>query len=478
MLFNTDLINSKKKGLVINDELAEEDFLEINKEISQTLFQMKKEKDPKEKTSDNDDDNEKGLNYFNMDFFTSNNSSTASIVNFGDNSEKTFKDFNIELNNNNFDFEKNFKNNFCLRNRNHDCIKNFNNDFDCKYDKINSINNANISTFPLNKNIYKYNFNSKIGELNKLANFKVFNSNKSKQKINDEIILNINNSKSNNNSMNNNCNNKMNKNIKEVNINNLNLSDFNKSINNNIKIINQLDFNGNINSINNINNNINNKTNSFYINNNNILNNIFINNSIYNNINNFSFNEKINNFNQNQNLNINRTLFNNKNLNEKDFKSNGSLSSSSEEKNKKNNIDSPKHIINIKNIIKGKDKRTTLIIRNIPNKYTIPLLLNELREKFYNKFDVLFLPQDNKIKNNLGYGFINFINYKHIIHFYDEYQGKKWPSFNSNKKCLLAYSKFQGKRETIEYINKKLSSCQINNDEILKQSVFIKNDEH
>ena len=56
------------------------------------------------------------------------------------------------------------------------------------------------------------------------------------------------------------------------------------------------------------------------------------------------------------------------------------------------NKDIANNIINIDNIISNKDKRTTLIIRNIPNKYTIALLLMELNINFKNKFDVIYLP--------------------------------------------------------------------------------------
>ena len=55
MLFNKELISSKTNELEINDELTEKDFLEINKEISKALFQMKREKDPKEEVSDDDE---------------------------------------------------------------------------------------------------------------------------------------------------------------------------------------------------------------------------------------------------------------------------------------------------------------------------------------------------------------------------------------------------------------------------------------
>ena len=105
------------------------------------------------------------------------------------------------------------------------------------------------------------------------------------------------------------------------------------------------------------------------------------------------------------------------------------------------------------------------------------LLLNEFKNKFNYKFDILFLPQDYYNNSNLGYGFINFINYKHLIHFYDEYQGKKWPISNSNKICQLAYSRYQGKSELMKYIHKKLSiTCHFNNDENLKKSFFINTD--
>ena len=103
------------------------------------------------------------------------------------------------------------------------------------------------------------------------------------------------------------------------------------------------------------------------------------------------------------------------------------------------NIDNPYNIINLDNIIKNIDKRTTLIIRNIPNKYTIPLLLIELNENFKNKFDTIYLPQDKIRDTNLGFGFINFINPFHLILFYEEFMGKKWKFYNSQKRCFLAY---------------------------------------
>jgi NADH:ubiquinone oxidoreductase subunit E len=153
---------------------------------------------------------------------------------------------------------------------------------------------------------------------------------------------------------------------------------------------------------------------------------------------------------------------------------NGNLPISS---NKKEYIDSPKNMIHIDNILKSKDKRTTLIIRNIPNRYTISLLLEELKQNYQYKYDVVYLPQDCINNSNLGFGFINFIEHMYLITFYEEFTGKKWNCFNSNKRCQLAYSKCQGKNELIKYIHKKLGiSSHYNNDENLKKSFYI-NDE-
>ena len=141
------------------------------------------------------------------------------------------------------------------------------------------------------------------------------------------------------------------------------------------------------------------------------------------------------------------------------------------------NIDNPYNIINLDNIIKNIDKRTTLIIRNIPNKYTIPLLLIELNENFKNKFDTIYLPQDKIRDTNLGFGFINFINPFHLILFYEKFMGKKWNFFNSQKKCFLAYSNYQGKNDLVNYILKKLGIKDFyqNNilNEKLRKSIYI-----
>ena len=124
------------------------------------------------------------------------------------------------------------------------------------------------------------------------------------------------------------------------------------------------------------------------------------------------------------------------------------------EQNTNINNENNNNLINIENIILGKDKRTTLMIKNIPNKYTLNVIIKEININFKNKYDLFYLPIDYANKCNLGFAFINFVNSFYIIEFYNLYIGKKWKYFNSEKKCDLLYAKIQGKRDLIKHFEK------------------------
>merc|ERR1719362_1494224 len=51
---------------------------------------------------------------------------------------------------------------------------------------------------------------------------------------------------------------------------------------------------------------------------------------------------------------------------------------------------------------------TTVMLRNIPNKYTRDMLIKRLNMSFEGQFDFLYLPIDFRNKCNVGYCFINF----------------------------------------------------------------------
>lgn len=59
--------------------------------------------------------------------------------------------------------------------------------------------------------------------------------------------------------------------------------------------------------------------------------------------------------------------------------------------------DKAKYVINLKEIIKKNDCRTTLMMKNIPNKYTQVMLLKKIDEKHKKKYDFFYLPIDFKV---------------------------------------------------------------------------------
>jgi hypothetical protein len=95
----------------------------------------------------------------------------------------------------------------------------------------------------------------------------------------------------------------------------------------------------------------------------------------------------------------------------------------------------------------GRDTRTSLMVRNIPNKYTQQMLLSEFSSHGHGpgKIDFFYLPIDFKNRCNRGYAFINFVDYRDIVPFHQQYFGKTWKVFNSEKVCDVTYARIQGK---------------------------------
>ena len=130
-----------------------------------------------------------------------------------------------------------------------------------------------------------------------------------------------------------------------------------------------------------------------------------------------------------------------------------------------NNEEEMNLTLEINNILSQKDKRTTLMIKNIPNKFNQEYILNIINQNFKGTFDVFVLPTDiNKFKN-FGYAFINFTSSYYIPYFYFMFNGNMWFGTNSQKICELAYSKVQGKVALLEHYPSKIVFC---NDEALE----------
>ena len=104
-------------------------------------------------------------------------------------------------------------------------------------------------------------------------------------------------------------------------------------------------------------------------------------------------------------------------------------------------------------ILSGEDSRTTLMMRNIPNKYDQRMLLAAIEVNSSNSIDLFYLPIDFKSYCNNGYCFINFTDAACIPYFYKEFDGKRWERCNSEKVAEITYARIQGKEELIKHFS-------------------------
>ncbi|KAE8123780.1 hypothetical protein FH972_018709 [Carpinus fangiana] len=131
--------------------------------------------------------------------------------------------------------------------------------------------------------------------------------------------------------------------------------------------------------------------------------------------------------------------------------------------------DKKQYELDIDRILRGDDSRTTLMIKNIPNKYTSKMLLAAIDEHCRGTYDFIYLPIDFKNKCNVGYAFINMIDPRQIIPFYQAFNGKKWEKFNSEKVASLAYARIQGKSALIAHFQ---NSSLMNEDKRCRPILF------
>jgi hypothetical protein len=147
--------------------------------------------------------------------------------------------------------------------------------------------------------------------------------------------------------------------------------------------------------------------------------------------------------------------------------------------------------LNLKRIESGEDKRTTIMIRNIPTHYSQTDFFADLQAgMFHSLADFIYLPHDgvsgcwcvvgdlplgrpppppsflanlltprpppscppkHAHPSSMGYAFINFRDPKTIPSFYREWHNRKWPHLFSKKSCVLCYARIQGRQAHTEH---------------------------
>ena len=92
--------------------------------------------------------------------------------------------------------------------------------------------------------------------------------------------------------------------------------------------------------------------------------------------------------------------------------------------------------------------QTTLMIRNIPIKFSQADMMALINVQFENHYNYFYLPKDLKTQCGVGFAFINMTDAIYILDFFLEFNGIKWSEkvekCNSNKYCEITYANVQG----------------------------------
>ncbi|KAE9961161.1 hypothetical protein BLS_003605, partial [Venturia inaequalis] len=92
----------------------------------------------------------------------------------------------------------------------------------------------------------------------------------------------------------------------------------------------------------------------------------------------------------------------------------------------------------------GDDVRTTVMIRNIPNKVDAAQFKNILDAHVFGKYDFSYLRIDFQNLCNVGYAFVNFTKAEDIVPLFEAIVGRHWNIYNSDKVAEMCYATIQG----------------------------------
>ncbi|KAF8070530.1 hypothetical protein FPV67DRAFT_1025632 [Lyophyllum atratum] len=125
--------------------------------------------------------------------------------------------------------------------------------------------------------------------------------------------------------------------------------------------------------------------------------------------------------------------------------------------------------LNISRIEDGQDTRTTVMIKNIPNKMSDKDLIAYIGKVSSRKIDFLYLRMDFQNGCNVGYAFVNFITVQDLLFFAKRKLGEKWNMFSSEKVLQMSYANYQGKEALVE---KFKNSCIMDEREAWRPKIF------
>lgn len=103
-------------------------------------------------------------------------------------------------------------------------------------------------------------------------------------------------------------------------------------------------------------------------------------------------------------------------------------------------------MVNPKNALLGLDKRTSIIIKNIPD-YISDEQFKNIVLSFSKEINFFYIPTNVKTRKNLRVVFVNVLEYKQIVPIYMGLYKMKFVYINPNTEMEICYSKVQGKEQ-------------------------------
>ncbi|GAA6046187.1 hypothetical protein NBRC10513_002181 [Rhodotorula toruloides] len=121
------------------------------------------------------------------------------------------------------------------------------------------------------------------------------------------------------------------------------------------------------------------------------------------------------------------------------------------------------NVLVFERIERGIDMRTTLMIKNIPNKM-------KDYEVVGRSYDFFYLRCDYSNGCNVGYGFVNFTSTTALLQFAKARLGTRWNKCGSDKLCVMSYANIQGKASLIAHFK---NSSVLDQDESRRPKLFV-----
>ena len=96
---------------------------------------------------------------------------------------------------------------------------------------------------------------------------------------------------------------------------------------------------------------------------------------------------------------------------------------------------------------------TTVMLRNIPNRYTASMVMEELSRFGFGPGDIdfFYLPIDFRNVCNVGFAFFNFRLHGRAEQFMHAFEGYRLPATNSTKICTTCWARIQGREANIAH---------------------------